>query len=415
MIRYGQGKIHNTRVIQRDNGFRHQDYLATAIVSTYKAERFMKGRLDNLLAQTLGDRLEILVIDSASPEGEGDIVAEFQNHARNIRYLRTDRRETVYQAWNRAIAQATGQFLTNANTDDRLKNNALQQLISSLEQQPAAGIAFADFHITSCENDVFCHNHTGETTCRPPYSMNALLENCITGSQPVWRQNLHNTVGLFDITYASAGDYDFFIRSAQQCCCIHHKEPLGLVFISPTTFSGKGHLPCIEFYDIRERYHHLLTPTKATQDLSDNESSLLTLYKNKQLSIAADLFDITSSKSPRFIHEVGLLFEQHGMWEKAWKYLQKSYYLCPETTKYRNAHERLLTINLLSTMMELMQSSGEPSTCDKFQTVGIISRMLGCPATAAWLYFQALKSEPDNTINLVNLKRTLSMLQGDDI
>jgi hypothetical protein len=41
--------------------------------------------------------------------------------------------------------------------------------------------------------------------------------------------------------------------------------------------------------------------------------------------------------------------------------------------------------------------------------------MLGCPATAAWLYFQALKSEPDNTINLVNLKRTLSMLQGDDI
>jgi Glycosyl transferase family 2 len=70
-------------------------YRVSAMVSTYKNERFIEGRLKDLLAQTLGDQLEIIVVDSGSPENEGAIVRRYQKQHPNIHYIRTEQRENV--------------------------------------------------------------------------------------------------------------------------------------------------------------------------------------------------------------------------------------------------------------------------------------------------------------------------------
>ena len=54
------------------------EYLVSAIVSTYKSERFMQGLLEDLEAQTIADKLEIVIVDSDSPQNERAIVEEFQ-------------------------------------------------------------------------------------------------------------------------------------------------------------------------------------------------------------------------------------------------------------------------------------------------------------------------------------------------
>ena len=71
----------------------------TALVSTYASERHLRGCLDSLLAQTIGDRLEIVVIDACSPENEGAIVREYQGR-HGIRYVRTEQREGTSQSLN---------------------------------------------------------------------------------------------------------------------------------------------------------------------------------------------------------------------------------------------------------------------------------------------------------------------------
>ena len=82
----------------------------------------MRGRLENLTSQTLflRGRTEIIVIDSASSQNEKAIVQDFQKEHDNISYFRTSQRESLYKAWNRAIKIAAGEYITNANTDDRL-------------------------------------------------------------------------------------------------------------------------------------------------------------------------------------------------------------------------------------------------------------------------------------------------------
>ena len=81
--------------------------LITAMVSTYASERYLRGCLDDLLAQTLRDQIEIVVIDACSPEREGEIVRAYQQQHGNIRYLRTEVREGTSAAFSRATRTAS--------------------------------------------------------------------------------------------------------------------------------------------------------------------------------------------------------------------------------------------------------------------------------------------------------------------
>ncbi|HXG49048.1 MAG TPA: sulfotransferase, partial [Methylomirabilota bacterium] len=202
--------------------------LVSAIVSTYASERFMEGRLRDLLAQTLGDRLEIIVVDSASPENEGAIVKRFAERHPNIRYLRTEKRETIYQAWNRACRIARGRYLTNANTDDRLRPDALERLARELDEHPEVAVVYGDFFITNSENQEF-HRHirTGYSR-KPDYQPGIMRDGCHMGPQPMWRRSLHDEIGWFDETLVAAGDYDFWCRVALKHPLRHVPEFLGL-------------------------------------------------------------------------------------------------------------------------------------------------------------------------------------------
>ncbi len=403
----GREYLNHNPCLARDGGYLPGDYLITAIISTYKAERFMAGRLADLLGQTIAGKLEILVIDSASPENEGEIVASFQRRHSTIRYLRTQRRESIYQAWNRGVAAARGRYLTNANTDDRLHPEALERLVAVLEQRGDACVSYADALITTGENESFQGNSSRQATRRPPFSLNALLESCITGSQPVWRKEVHQTVGLFDIGYSSAADYDFFIRAAQQCRFVHIPDPLGLVWTSPETYSGKGELPLLEFYEIRERYRHLLAPLgRADTVLPGHEGIWATVRQHVSGSMDGDIAELIGD-DPLLNHQVGLLYERVGDNGNAWRYLQRAAYLAPEQPRYLEAMERSLAGNLRATVMTKASDAMASASLDVLQTMAIAMRMLRCPHGAAWLYALALEREPEDAVSLVNLEKTV--------
>jgi len=217
-----------------------KEILVTAIVSTYKSERFMAGCLADLERQTIADQLEIIVIDSCSPENEGDIVRDFQSRYNNIVYLRTDQREGLYTAWNRAVAMARGKYLTNANTDDRHHPSSFETLANTLEKSPKCVLAYHDQLTSGIENEDFesCLPRQTRRIRYPDFSHETLILGCLTGSQPMWRKSVHDEHGLFSEHYRIAADYEFWVRIAQTHSFVHVPEVLGLFYDSPETMSG---------------------------------------------------------------------------------------------------------------------------------------------------------------------------------
>jgi len=205
-------------------------HLVSAIVSTYNAEQFIRGCLQDLENQTIADRLEIIVVNSGSSQNEEAIVKEFQQKYTNIKYIKTKQRETIYAAWNRAIKIAQGMFITNANTDDRHRKDALQIMANALLANPDIALVYADQIQTDTPNDTFDHLHQAKKLRRPDYSRERLLLGCCVGSQPMWRKSLHDEFGYFDQTLTCAGDWDFWLRISNKYEFKHIPEFLGLYY-----------------------------------------------------------------------------------------------------------------------------------------------------------------------------------------
>jgi glycosyltransferase involved in cell wall biosynthesis len=175
-----------------------KEYLVSAIVPAYNAERFMRGLLEDLEAQTVADRLEIVIVDTGSPTGEQVIGREFQQRYDNIVYIRTEHRESSHAAINRGIKAAQGKYLTLACTDDRHKKDAYERMIAVMESRPDVTLVYSNCHITTTENETFESNtHVGNYIWTD-FNPFLLLFGCFMGPQPMWRRNVHEKYGYFD-------------------------------------------------------------------------------------------------------------------------------------------------------------------------------------------------------------------------
>lgn len=229
-------------------------YKVTAIVSTYNSEKFIRGCLEDLLQQTLGDKLEIIVIDSGSEQNERQVVLEYQADHPNIVYVRT-KRESIYQAWNRGVRLAQGDYITNANTDDRHKPEALEVLARALDNNPEVAVAYGDVLRTTVPNETFARNSARDAFQWGEFSQEKLLAYCCIGPQPMWRCRIHDEIGYFDEQYKSAGDYDFWVRISEKYKLLHIDEILGLYLDNPQSLEHKDLTNFYESIDLRNRFY----------------------------------------------------------------------------------------------------------------------------------------------------------------
>ena len=245
--------------------------LISVLVSAYESEAFMRECLEDLEGQTIADRIEIIVVDAASPQHEGRIVRSFQERYRNIKYIRTPARIGVYAAWNLAITHAQGKYLTPFSTNDRLRPDAYELLCHALDEHPDAALVYGDTYLTGTPHQTFqAHNRIGIWEW-PDYDYQLLLKQCCVGPHPMWRRSLHQSVGYFDESYIALGDQDFWIRLGAKHRLMHIPVVTGLYWMSPEGLSNRQDIAGPEEHRLRTTYSSQGTapaPSPRTMDCS---------------------------------------------------------------------------------------------------------------------------------------------------
>jgi len=196
--------------------------LVTVCISVSSDERFMEACLNGLLRQTLNDRLEILVMDNASPESEGDIVKHFQKEHTNIRYFRMDAQATPGEVWNRGVGESRGKYIVNVNTKDAYRDDAFELLAQIMEKHDGTGLAYADCVWTSKSNDQFSSEHITKEVRYPDYHPGLSLFYRFTSCLQFWSKSTLTELGFFDTRLKSAGHHEILMRAANKGVRVAH-------------------------------------------------------------------------------------------------------------------------------------------------------------------------------------------------
>lgn len=210
--------------------------LVSAIASLYRGGEFIDQFLRNITSQTIFESCcELVIIDAASPENESAVIASYMKRFPNIVYHRTSTRIGIYEAWNLGIEKARGLYVTNTNLDDLRRQDSFERQAEILEKFPFVDVVYQDFYYSFDGkvgfDEAAAIDARSNVPIITPYN---LMRFNSPHNAPMWRRALHGDVGLFDASFKSAGDYDFWIRCVRASKVFYKvNDPHVAYFVNP--------------------------------------------------------------------------------------------------------------------------------------------------------------------------------------
>lgn len=113
------------------------------ITPVYNPGELFSVCLESLAAQTIFERIEIVLVDDGSTDGSQDLCDEFAAQHANVRVFHQENRGQG-AARNRAVAEARGTYLQFVDSDDSIDANACETLLAHAERS-GADIVWGDY------------------------------------------------------------------------------------------------------------------------------------------------------------------------------------------------------------------------------------------------------------------------------
>ncbi len=185
--------------------------MKVSIITVCKnSEKTIAKTIQAIFDQTYPN-IEYLVIDGDSQDGTKEIIQQYRDR---IAVFLSEPDNGIYQAMNRGITQASGDFLYFANADDYLFDaSVIQDLVDFVLAHPDCNLVYGNHEARFA---------SGDRAIYQPVLPEKMLEEmvCLGDDhfhQPTsfFRANLFQQVGLFNETYKIASDYEWFLRFLQ--------------------------------------------------------------------------------------------------------------------------------------------------------------------------------------------------------
>ena len=210
------------------------------VTSIFKADEYIEQFMEDITRQTVfKDKCEWIIINPNSPGNEEEKIKPYLEKYPNIIYKRLDYDPGIYDTWNMAIKMSSGEYITNANADDRKSPNSIEEHAKMLYLNPDVDLVYADSFISRKPNERWEDmNQNNEKYNFEQFSIEAMLRGNPPHNNPMWRKTIHDKNGYFNQKYKSAGDWDFWLRCAfNDSKFMKINDILGVYYFNPTGMS----------------------------------------------------------------------------------------------------------------------------------------------------------------------------------
>ncbi|HMV41764.1 MAG TPA: glycosyltransferase family 2 protein [Leptospiraceae bacterium] len=161
----------------------------------------LQKTIDSVLNQTFRN-FEFIVIDGGSVDGSLELIDKYKNE---FAYWISEKDNGIYDAQNKGIVKAKGEYCLFLNSGDFLiQNDVLQKVF---ERGFETDIIYGDMLIDYGKDTVLYGKSPDKLTLY--FLAYEVLWHCVT----LIRRNLFDRYGLYDSSYKIVADVDFFLKA----------------------------------------------------------------------------------------------------------------------------------------------------------------------------------------------------------
>jgi Glycosyl transferase family 2 len=211
----------------------------SVIVPNYNHARFLRQRIDTILAQTFQD-FELILLDDCSTDESRSILREYASDPRVRLEFNEVNSGSPFKQWNKGVRLAQGKYAWIAESDDYADERFLERLVPLLESSPQMQFVYCRSWCVSEGNrlDGFAESQfagmdhiswtadyceDGREVCRK-YIVRANI--VLNTSAVLFRKAVYEQVGGADDTMQICGDWKLWAAMALEGRVAYVCEPL---------------------------------------------------------------------------------------------------------------------------------------------------------------------------------------------
>lgn len=212
--------------------------LISVVCATRNAGATLPAMLESYRAES-NPQTELIIVDACSTDDSADI---FNHHKDCISTLIVESDKSIYEAWNKGIAAARGEYICFIGADDRMATGLISKLIERIRANPQADFIHG--------YNVMCRNGFPIGIIGRKYSVSTLeqympVAHVMSAHKTSWLL----AEGKFNENFKSSGDYDFLLRTRDTAVY----EECGFIFayVEDSGISRNSMLPLRESHAAR--------------------------------------------------------------------------------------------------------------------------------------------------------------------
>ena len=186
------------------------------ITVTYNAEKVLEDTIQSVIFQTYRN-VEYIIVDGASKDHTLEIVNKYHNRINKV-ISETDK--GLYDAMNKGIQLATGDYLCFLNAGDKFHDSeTLQKIVHTLKGQELPDVIYGETAIVDEEGHFL---HMRRLSTPEHLHWKSFKEGMLVCHQAFFARRELALANPYDLRYRFSADFDWCIRIMKQSKNLHN-------------------------------------------------------------------------------------------------------------------------------------------------------------------------------------------------
>ena len=186
------------------------------ITVTYNAGKVLEDTIQSVISQTYRN-VEYIIVDGGSKDNTLEIIDKYSKH---ISKMVSEPDKGLYDAMNKGIRMATGDYLCFLNAGDKFhEKETLQQIAETLKDKELPDVIYGETAIVD-ETGKFLHMRRLSTPER--LNWKSFKQGMLVCHQAFLAKRELALKYPYDMQYRFSADFDWCIRIMKEAKCLHN-------------------------------------------------------------------------------------------------------------------------------------------------------------------------------------------------